>query len=74
MRPFRGREQFVVEMVAVLITAGSGILLVALVLVVRRRAVRFIRARDALRQRVAQGGAALRALREARRPRAGSSG
>ena len=71
MRPFRGREQFVVEMVAVLITAGSGILLVALVLVVRRRAVRFIRARDALRLRVAQGGAA---LREARRLRAGSSG
>jgi hypothetical protein len=68
-------EQVVVEMVAVLVTAGLGmLLLVALVLVVRRRVVRFIRARAALRERLAQGAAALRALREARRPRAGSSG
>ena len=64
-----------VEMVAVLVTAGLGmLLLVVLVLVVRRRVVRFVRARAALWERVAQGTAALHALREARRPGAGSSG
>jgi HAMP domain-containing protein len=65
----------VVEMVPVLVTVGVGVLLlVALLLVVRRRVVRFTRARAALQERVAQGSAALRALRETRRPRSGSSG
>ena len=64
-----------VEMVSVLVTAGLGVLLlVALILVVRRRLVRFTRARVALQEQVAHGAAVLRALREARRPRTGSSG
>jgi hypothetical protein len=75
MRPHQGGEPVVVEMVSVLIMAGLGVLiLVALVLVVRRRVVRFTRARAALQERVASGAAALRALQEARRPRRGSSG
>lgn len=64
-----------VEMVSVLVTVGLGVLLlVALVLVVRRRLVRFARARAALQERRAWGTAALSALWEARRSRHGSSG
>jgi hypothetical protein len=54
-----------------LVVAGVGVvLLVALVVIVQRPIARFVRARTALQDRVVGGAAALRALRDARRPAA----
>ncbi|TQM03860.1 hypothetical protein FB558_6885 [Pseudonocardia kunmingensis] len=58
-------------MLPALVVAGVGVvLLVALVVIVQRPIARFVRARTALQDRVVRGAAALRALRDARRPAA----
>ncbi|WP_143517420.1 hypothetical protein [Pseudonocardia sp. MH-G8] len=55
-----------------LVVAGVGVvLLVALVVIVQRPIARFVRARNALQERVEDGAAGLRALRSARRSGAG---
>ena len=55
-----------------LVVAGVGVvLLVALVVIVQRPIARFVRARNALHERVTEGAAGLRTLRSARRSGAG---